>query len=144
MPSPHPVLSEAEARRIVGDCGFRSPVAAASPGRVGIELEWLPVERDNRGRPARHETVGDVVGRLGPLPGASTVTFEPGGQLELSSPAMPGLGACDVLGRDLGVVTAALADVGRRAGRHRSRTGPAAGTCRADPPVRRHGGLLRP
>ena len=112
MPSSQRVLTETEARRIVGDCGFRARASAGSTPRVGVELEWLPVDADDRARPARHESVGEVVAALGPLPGASTITFEPGGQLELSSPPVPGLGACDVLCRDVGVVTDALAAAG--------------------------------
>src|SRR5271169_7046876 len=112
MPSPERVLTEAEARRIVGESGFRAPAGAGSAPRVGVELEWLPVEAADLARPARHESVGEVVAALGPLPGASTITFEPGGQLELSSPAVPGLGACDVLCRDVGVVREALAAAG--------------------------------
>ncbi|HEY6318911.1 MAG TPA: ergothioneine biosynthesis glutamate--cysteine ligase EgtA [Acidimicrobiia bacterium] len=112
MPSPERVLTEAEARRIVGESGFRAPAVAGSAPRVGVELEWLPVDAADLARPARHESVGEVVAALGPLPGASTITFEPGGQLELSSPAVPGLGACDVLCRDLGVVREALAAAG--------------------------------
>ena len=114
MPSPERVLTEAEARRIVGECGFRAPAGAGSTPRVGVELEWLPVDADDIARPAAHESVGEVVAALGPLPGASRVTFEPGGQLELSSPAVPGLGACDVLCRDVGVVSEALAAAGVR------------------------------
>jgi len=112
MPSPERVLTEAEARRIVGECGFRAPASAGSTPRVGVELEWLPVDAEDLARPAPHESVGEVVAALGPLPGSSRITFEPGGQLELSSPAVPGLGACDVLCRDVGVVTAALAAAG--------------------------------
>ena len=114
MPSPERVLTEAEARRIVGESGFRTPAGAGSAPRLGVELEWLPVVADDLARPAPHESVGEVIAALGPLPGASRVTFEPGGQLELSSPAVPGLGACDVLCRDVGVVSAALAEAGVR------------------------------
>jgi glutamate--cysteine ligase len=112
MPSPERVLTEAEARRIVGECGFRAPAGAGSTPRVGVELEWLPVDAEDPARPAPHESVGEVIAALGPLPGSSRITFEPGGQLELSSPAVPGLGACDVLCRDVGVVTEALAAAG--------------------------------
>ena len=112
MPSPERVLTEAEARRIVGDCGFRAPASAGNEARVGVELEWLPVDADDLRRPAPHASVGEVVASLGPLPGASRVTFEPGGQLELSSPAVPGLGACDVLCQDVRVVSSALAAAG--------------------------------
>ena len=74
MPSPERVLTEAEARRIVGDCGFLAPASAGTEARVGVELEWLPVDADDLRRPAPHASVGEVVAALGPLPGASRVT----------------------------------------------------------------------
>src|SRR5205085_2510401 len=63
------------------------------------------------GRSAMWRVVGAwlVVG-LGPLPGGSVVTFEPGGQLELSSPPLaPFDAACDALAADHDAVAAALA-----------------------------------
>jgi len=55
------------------------------PGRVGVELEWLVVD------PADPHTVVPIrrtraaVEAALPLPHGSVITFEPGGQLELSS-----------------------------------------------------------
>jgi glutamate--cysteine ligase len=113
MPAAQPVLTEDRARQIVGDCGFGSPPAAPNgAGRVGVELEWLVVRTDDHDRPAAFETVRDVVDALGPLPGGSLVTFEPGGQVELSSPALPGLDACEPLRRDCSVLEQGLREVG--------------------------------
>jgi glutamate--cysteine ligase len=113
VPAPQPVLTEPEARRIVGACGFGSPTAAPNgAGRIGIELEWLAVRIDDPERPAAFDTVRHAVEALGPLPGASTVSFEPGGQVELSSPALPGLDACEPLRRDSVALGRALADAG--------------------------------
>ena len=113
MPAPQPVLTEPEARQIVGDCGFGSPTAPPNgAGRVGIELEWLAVRIDDPERPAAFDTVRDAVEALGPLPGASVVSFEPGGQVELSSPALPGLDACEPLRRDSATLGRALGEAG--------------------------------
>jgi glutamate--cysteine ligase len=80
--------------------------------QVGVELEWLTVRTDDPGRPADSRRVRDAASALGPLPGGSRITYEPGGQIELSSPALPGLGACDALRRDLAVLAPALAAAG--------------------------------
>ncbi|HEX2313356.1 MAG TPA: ergothioneine biosynthesis glutamate--cysteine ligase EgtA [Thermomonospora sp.] len=61
------------------------------PGKVGAETEWLVVDRND---PHAHVPVARVraaVEEPGPLPGGSGITYEPGGQLELSSPAFDGL-----------------------------------------------------
>ena len=56
-----------------------------------------------------------IVAELGPLPGGSAVTFEPGGQLELSSPPAAGIeAACAALERDHDRVAAALRPRGYR------------------------------
>jgi glutamate--cysteine ligase len=65
-------------------------------GRVGIELEWVAVPADGAATPTPDEMRATLPE---PLPGASRVTFEPGGQLELSGPAA----------RDLPTALAAMA-----------------------------------
>ena len=113
MPANTRALDEAEARRLVAERGFGGPGSSPSGGcRVGVELEWLTVRADDPTRPADPATVHDVAAALAPLPGASRITYEPGGQLELSSPALPGLASCDALSRDLGVLAPALAGAG--------------------------------
>ncbi|MGC5016613.1 glutamate-cysteine ligase family protein [Streptosporangium sp. DT93] len=57
---------------------------SGSPGDLlGVELEFLVFDRTV---PARQVPIARIAGALPPLPGGSVVTFEPGGQLELSSP----------------------------------------------------------
>ena len=115
MPANQPVLTGPEARSIVAERGFGGPTTTKPPGgadRVGVELEWLAVCAKDRARPAPLEAIQAITANLGPLPGASRVTFEPGGQLELSSAALPGSQASDALDRDLAVLAPALADVG--------------------------------
>jgi glutamate--cysteine ligase len=96
----HEVAVEHAIRR-----GFGPP--RPTEERVGIEIELLAVGPD--GRRADHATVVGALAPLGALPSGTTITFEPGGQLELSTPAEPGVdAACAVLGADLAKVARAL------------------------------------
>jgi glutamate--cysteine ligase len=113
VPSPEPVLTELEARRHVGAAALGTSTAGPDRGhQVGVELEWLAVRLDDPARPFALEDLQSAVTTLGPLPGGSRVTFEPGGQVELSSPALEGLDACTTLSRDVTAMRTALADVG--------------------------------
>ncbi|TMR21838.1 ergothioneine biosynthesis glutamate--cysteine ligase EgtA [Nonomuraea turkmeniaca] len=77
--------------------------------RVGVELEFLVFDHTTV---HRHVPMEEVERVLPPLPGGSRVTFEPGGQLELSGPAGPLSGAIAGLAADLAVARRALADAG--------------------------------
>lgn len=63
---------------------------AAAPGQVGFELEGHLVDLAAPRSRVRWERITSTVGTLGPLPGHSRVTVEPGGQLELSTPPQAG------------------------------------------------------
>ncbi|MFA1544688.1 ergothioneine biosynthesis glutamate--cysteine ligase EgtA [Actinomadura chokoriensis] len=80
------------------------------PGTVGAETEWFVVDT---ARPAAHvaaRRVRALVADAAPPPGGSKITYEPGGQLELSSAPFRGLGALHAaLGRDIAGVRDALA-----------------------------------
>ncbi len=81
-----------------------------SPGdQVGIELEFLVFDRT---APARQVPMARIAGALPPLPGGSLVTFEPGGQLELSGPPGSLPGAIALLAADVNAVRRALRDAG--------------------------------
>lgn len=60
-------------------------LAASSVGRVGLELEVHLVDRAQPGRRPSWGAIQRLLGGLPPMPGGSTVTCEPGGQLELST-----------------------------------------------------------
>ncbi len=79
-------------------------------GTVGLELEAHLVDLD---RPAARVPWGRVCGALAavpPLPGGSRLTCEPGGQVELSGPPLPGVAAAvAALRADRAVLAAALA-----------------------------------
>lgn len=89
--------------------------AAPSTGaaRVGIEQEWHTYCLAD---PARHLHPDEVLGAVGagePLPCGSTVSVEPGGQVELATPATrPWWGALDALRTDGAAVREALAVAG--------------------------------
>ncbi len=79
--------------------------------RVGIELELLPMGLD--GRRAAHDEVAAVVALVAPLASGTTLTFEPGGQLELSTPPTADVDeACRGLEADLALVAGPLAERG--------------------------------
>lgn len=83
------------------------------PGLVGTELEWLVVSADNPRVPIPISLLRALLAAAGPPPAGSRITYEPGGQLELSSRAFPGATACwRNLHDDALHVQRALADAG--------------------------------
>jgi glutamate--cysteine ligase len=83
------------------------------PGLVGTELEWIVVDRADPTRTVPIAALRDLLDAAGAPPRGSAVTFEPGGQLELSSAAFPGATACwQALSEDALHVREALAAAG--------------------------------
>ena len=83
------------------------------PGLVGTELEWLVAFADDPSTPVPIPLLRDLLEASGPLPRGSALTFEPGGQLELSSRAYRGPTACwQALGQDAEHVRRTLAAAG--------------------------------
>jgi glutamate--cysteine ligase len=64
------------------------------PGLVGTELEWLVGYADDPTARVPIPRLRELLDAAGPPPRGSTITYEPGGQLELSSPAFRGPSAC--------------------------------------------------
>jgi glutamate--cysteine ligase len=82
-------------------------------GLVGIEVEFFPVPTEDCACRLPWDVVRAAVADLGALPGGSVVSFEPGGQIELSSPPQQGsAAACIGLQSDLAVVRRCLGDRG--------------------------------
>ncbi|MEU7910049.1 glutamate-cysteine ligase family protein [Microbispora bryophytorum] len=81
--------------------------------RLGVELEFLVFDADN---PALHVPIARTASALPALPGGSRVTFEPGGQLELSAPPDVLPNAVAKLAADVDAVRLALARAGLRLG----------------------------
>jgi glutamate--cysteine ligase len=87
--------------------------ASSGPARVGIEQEWHTYCAADPGRHLHPEEVLGAVSAAGPLPCGSTVTVEPGGQVELATaPAEPWWTALDALRIDGAAVRDALAVAG--------------------------------
>ncbi|WP_433247675.1 ergothioneine biosynthesis glutamate--cysteine ligase EgtA [Streptosporangium sp. CA-135522] len=77
--------------------------------QVGVELEFLVFDR---AAPAGQVPLARIADALPPLSGGSRVTFEPGGQLELSGPAGPLPEAVARLTADVDAARAALREAG--------------------------------
>lgn len=105
-----PRLSRATAAAHIAAAGFRpGPV-----GLVGAELEVFVLAADDPLRIPSPQEVGAALRGVA-LPGATALSFEPGGQLELS--ALPARGvarAVEVLAADLEVVEKRLGAAGLR------------------------------
>lgn len=108
MPARRAALTASDVARYVRERCF-APAGSPAGGLVGVEVEWLV---HPAGDPRRHVALGDLqaaVEAAGPLPGGDRITYEPGGQLELSSPPEPGPGtACARAAEDLAVLDRAL------------------------------------
>jgi ergothioneine biosynthesis glutamate--cysteine ligase EgtA len=99
-------LTMAMARDRIRERCFRPGTA----GLVGLELEWHVFDRTDPQRIVPLDLLVEVTSGMGTLPGGSSITFEPGGQLELSSPPCDGVdAACAALAVDHDAVAAALA-----------------------------------
>ena len=80
------------------------------PGTVGAELEWFAVDRRAPAQRPALDRVQQVLSGLGPLPGGSLLSTEPGGQVELSSTPYDGVAAAiGALSGDVTAVRDALA-----------------------------------
>ncbi|HSS09425.1 MAG TPA: glutamate-cysteine ligase family protein, partial [Acidimicrobiales bacterium] len=102
MPSRTQQLGLFEARALIADSGFGVDGAASHRPTIGVELESFTVPAWD---PARLPTPA--------LPAGSRLTFEPGGQVELSSPPANSAGAaCDAVATDLAVLREAFSPLG--------------------------------
>lgn len=108
MPVHRPTLTVADACSAISEAGFGD-----RPPGVGLELEWFVTS--GGGAVTDPDVIRNAIEAYGPLPGRSRITFEPGGQLEISAPpSLSGPDAVDLAARDVVEVTARLAEVGLR------------------------------
>lgn len=87
------ILSEADAENYIGGICFKT----GPPTRVGVELEWLLRDHAHPATLVPTERIMPVLDPLfapGGLPGGGRLTWEPGGQLELSSAPGDSLSHC--------------------------------------------------
>jgi len=76
---------------------------------IGLETEWLVVARDDPTAHVPFTQVQTATARAHPLPSESKVTYEPGGQLELSGLPVATVGAaCEAMYTDMVAVERAL------------------------------------
>jgi glutamate--cysteine ligase len=111
MVARRPVLTLDDAHRIVADHGFQAPVPPPTSPCLGIEIEWHTVDLHDPRRSAPF-AVTEAAARGVDLPGRSRLTFEPGGQVELSSRPLPGFAAVPAILTDAAALTGALVDAG--------------------------------
>jgi glutamate--cysteine ligase len=99
VPAARRSVTPRDVRRLVGEQCFSS----SGSGRIGVEVEWLAVRLSDPARPVPPELVGEAGAEL---PAGSRLTFEPGGQVELSSPPLRGIGpACASIASDAAALT---------------------------------------
>lgn len=108
-PDHAPPLGEGEAEDLLRGICFKT----GPPRIVGVELEWLLHDRDRPHSPVPHHRLEAAAAAVRALPLNAAVTFEPGGQLELSSQPADSLMACvNDTADDLVCVRAALDRMG--------------------------------
>ncbi|MFH9725555.1 ergothioneine biosynthesis glutamate--cysteine ligase EgtA [Streptomyces sp. NPDC017254] len=109
IPRGGPPLSEMEAEDLLRCICFKT----GPPRTVGVELEWLVHELRDPRLPVRPPRLAAALDTVRALPLVSSLTFEPGGQLELSSRPAGSLMEClDSLAADLRAVRSALGPLG--------------------------------
>ncbi|MEV5933330.1 ergothioneine biosynthesis glutamate--cysteine ligase EgtA [Streptomyces sp. NPDC052079] len=102
---PHPAVTEAEVDALVRGICFKT----GPPRRLGVEVEWLVHELRDPRLPVSPERLKAAYAAVRTVPLRSTLTFEPGGQLELSSPPAASLMECvGTVSADLDAVRAVL------------------------------------
>ncbi|MCZ9880187.1 ergothioneine biosynthesis glutamate--cysteine ligase EgtA [Arthrobacter sp. B2a2-09] len=102
-------LSESDAEVYVASVCFKT----GPPGAAGVEVERLVHDAANPRFPVPVARVSEAVAAGGRLPGQGVITFEPGGQLEISSACATDLPALVTATRaDLAAVESLLTDAG--------------------------------
>jgi ergothioneine biosynthesis glutamate--cysteine ligase EgtA len=113
--APVPSTSPAVLRTALDDAVehvTRAALRANPPGPVGLEVEGHLVDLEAPGRRVPWPRLRAAVQSVGPLPGRSRLTVEPGGQLELSGPPAPDVAvAVAAVRADRAVLCATLAEV---------------------------------
>ena len=87
---PQPLLTEVDMEDLLRGICFKT----GPPRRVGVELEWLVHDLRDPRIPLSETRIGQAHAAVRALPLAAALTFEPGGQLELSSLPATSLTEC--------------------------------------------------
>ncbi|MER7831928.1 ergothioneine biosynthesis glutamate--cysteine ligase EgtA [Streptomyces sp. NPDC095602] len=109
FPDGGPPLTEDEAEDLLRCICFKT----GPPGAVGVELEWFVHDLHHPYLPVPRDRLHTAFTALRALDLGSSLTVEPGGQLELSSPPAASLAACvATVTADLSAVRDVLARLG--------------------------------
>ncbi|MEV2203412.1 ergothioneine biosynthesis glutamate--cysteine ligase EgtA [Streptomyces fradiae] len=109
FPDGGPPLTEDEAEDLLRCICFKT----GPPGAVGVELEWFVHDLRSPYLPVPRDRLDTAFAALRALRLESSLTVEPGGQLELSSPPAPSLARCvATVSADLSAVRSELARLG--------------------------------
>jgi glutamate--cysteine ligase len=109
MPGPDRSLTLGAAR----DHVLKRCFAPCGADLIGLETEWLVVKGDDLTAHVPFSRVQMATAKAQPLPAESAVTYEPGGQLELSGLPVATVGAaCEAMHTDIIAVERALAAAG--------------------------------
>lgn len=85
----HPLTEAAAAAYVERTCFKTGP--PESLGTLGLELEYIPAQGGSWTATVDHGRIIATLRSLSPLPAGGLVTFEPGGQVELSTAPAPDL-----------------------------------------------------
>lgn len=112
MPSSRRTLTTAHVRELAERCF--SPPEGAPPGeQIGLELEWHTIAAGRPGERLDLGALSDAATSAGPLPAGGTISFEPGGQLELNTAPVVGLEeVCTAAHRDAAELSRRMERVG--------------------------------
>ena len=109
MPSRHPILTTDDIHRHVRDHCLAAG-GDAGGGSLGIELEYLTCPAEDPSAQVSYAALCAATRTAAPLPRGSRLSFEPGGQVEVSSLPKRGIAAAhEAVAHDLDVVRSALA-----------------------------------
>ncbi|GAA3736352.1 glutamate--cysteine ligase [Spinactinospora alkalitolerans] len=104
-------LTETEVHDYIHGICFKT----GPPGLVGVESEWLVTDPARPDDPVPLDRLSALVTEAGPPPAGSAISYEPGGQLELSSLPQKGPAAAHAaLAADLAHIEARLREAGLR------------------------------
>lgn len=92
MPSERPTLGADDVRSMAEQC-FRPHDPVPGPEKIGLEFEWLTISARHPDDRLDLDDLRRAAAAGGALPAGGTVTFEPGGQLELNTAPVVGLDA---------------------------------------------------
>lgn len=111
MPSARPILTVDDVHTVAAGRCF----STADEPLIGVELEWLTFDHSDAATRVDPARLRQSMFNGANLPNGSALTFEPGGQLELSTPPSPTIDeACAVASADLATARRAAAEIGVR------------------------------